>query len=89
MAKITQQDETFGGISLMATGLTSAGTEKIKLEIDKHGIKKVRISRPDARWGDAKGEINSLPPLNLYVEGYSWINSSKMCLCRSWRSAVC
>jgi hypothetical protein len=58
MVKITQQGETFVGTSLIATGFTPAGTEKIRGELDKDGIKNARYSRPDIGWTDAKGEIN-------------------------------
>jgi hypothetical protein len=55
--KITQQGNMFVGTSLIATGYTPAGTEKIRGELDKEGIKKARYSRPDLGWVDAKGEI--------------------------------
>jgi hypothetical protein len=58
MVKITQQGNNFVGISLIATGFTPAGTEKIRGELDKDGIKKARYSRPDLGWTDAKGELS-------------------------------
>jgi hypothetical protein len=56
--KITQQGNVFVGISLMTTGYTSAGTEKIRGELDKNGIKKAQYSIPFSGWVDAKGEIS-------------------------------
>ena len=56
--KITQQGNMFVGTSLIATGYTPAGTEKIRGELDKDGFKKVRYSRPDSGWTDVKGEIS-------------------------------
>jgi hypothetical protein len=49
--KITQQGNVFVGISLM-------GTEKIRGELDKNGIKKAQYSIPFSGWVDAKGEIS-------------------------------
>jgi hypothetical protein len=34
------------------------GTEKIRAELDKDGIKNARYSRPDIGWTDAKGEMS-------------------------------
>jgi len=58
MVKITQQGNMFVGTSLIATGFTPAGTEKIRCELDKDGIKKARYYRPDIGWTDAKGELS-------------------------------
>ncbi len=56
--KITQQGNMFVGTSLTASSFTLAGTEKIRGELDKDGIRKARYSRPDKGWVDAKGEIS-------------------------------
>ncbi len=56
--KITQQGKMFVGTSLTASSFTLAGTERIRGELDKDGIKKTRYSRPDKGWVDAKGEIS-------------------------------
>jgi hypothetical protein len=56
--KITQQGNMFVGTSLIATGYTPAGTEKIRGELDKDGFKKVRYFRPDLGWTDVKGEMS-------------------------------
>ena len=58
MIKITQQGNMFVGKSLISTGFTPAGTEKIRGELDKDGIKKVQITRPDKDWSDAKVEMS-------------------------------
>ena len=42
----------------MTTGYIPASTEKIRGKLDKDGIKKVPLSRPDIGWIDAKGEIS-------------------------------
>jgi hypothetical protein len=42
MIKITQQGNMFVGKSMIDTGFTPAGTEKIRGELDKDGIKKFR-----------------------------------------------
>jgi hypothetical protein len=58
MVKITQQSNMFVATSLIGTGFTPAGTEKIRGELDKDGIKNVRYYRPDIGWTDAKGEMS-------------------------------
>jgi hypothetical protein len=58
MIKITQQGNMFVGKSLISTGFTPAGTEKIRGELDKDGIKKVQITRPDKDWSDSKAEMS-------------------------------
>lgn len=58
MIKITQQGNKFIGKSLISTGFTPAGTEKIRGELDKDGIKKVQITRPDKDWSDGKVEMS-------------------------------
>jgi hypothetical protein len=58
MIKITQQGNMFVGKSLIDTGFTPAGTEKIRGELDKDGIKKVQITRPDKNWSDSKVELS-------------------------------
>ena len=57
--KITQQGNMFVGTSLIATPLQPAGTEKIRGELDKDGIKRVRYNRPDIdQWEDVKVEMS-------------------------------
>jgi hypothetical protein len=56
--KITQQGNMFVGKSLISTGFTPAGTEKIRGELDKNGIKKVQLTRPDKDWSDGKAEMS-------------------------------
>ena len=56
--KITQQGNMFVGTSLIATIYTPAGTEKIRGELDKDGIKKARYYRPEIGWTNAKGELS-------------------------------
>ena len=58
MIKITQQGNMFVGKSLISTGFTPAGTEKIRGELDKDGIKKVQLTRPDKDWSDGKVEMS-------------------------------
>ena len=58
MVKITLQANKFVGTSLIATGYSPAGTEKVRGELDKDGIKNIRYYRPDIDWQDAKGEIS-------------------------------
>ena len=58
MIKITQQGNMFVGKSLISTGFTPAGTEKIRGELNEPGIKKVQLTRPDKDWSDGKAEIN-------------------------------
>ncbi len=58
MIKITQQGNMFVGKSLIDTGFTPAGTEKIRGELDKDGIKKVQLTRPDKDWSDGKAEMS-------------------------------
>jgi hypothetical protein len=58
MIKITQQGNTFVGKSLISTGFTPAGTEKIRGELDKDGIKEVQLTRPDKDWSDGKAEMS-------------------------------
>ena len=58
MVKITMQVNKFVGTSLIATGYSPAGTEKVRGELDKDGIKNIRYYRPDIDWQDAKGEIS-------------------------------
>jgi hypothetical protein len=58
MIKITQQGNMFVGKSLISTGFTPAGTEKIRGELDKNGIKKVQLTRPDKDWSDGKAEMS-------------------------------
>ena len=58
MIKITQQGNMFVGKSLISTGFTPAGTEKIRGELDKDGIKRVQLTRPDKDWSDGKAEIS-------------------------------
>jgi len=57
--KITQQGNMFVGTSLIATPLQPPGTEKIRGELDKDGIKRVRYNRPDIdQWEDVKVEMS-------------------------------
>ena len=58
MIKITQQGHVFVGKSLISTGFTPAGTEKIRGELDKDRIKKVQLTRPDKDWSDGKAEMS-------------------------------
>ena len=58
MVKITQKGNIFVGTSLMTSGWTPVGTEKIRGELNKDGIKKARYSRPDIGWTHAKGEMS-------------------------------
>jgi hypothetical protein len=58
MMKISQQEKVIVGTTLITTGFNPAGTEKIRGESDKDGIKNVRYWRPDIGWTDAKGEID-------------------------------
>ncbi|MGA2462975.1 MAG: hypothetical protein ABSH06_01290 [Thermodesulfobacteriota bacterium] len=58
MMMIIQQGNTFVGKTTTDSGWTPKGTEKIRGELDKDGIKKVRYSRPDIGWTDAKGEMS-------------------------------
>jgi hypothetical protein len=58
MIKITQQGNMFVGKSTIDTGFTPAGTEKIRGELDKDGIKKVQLTRPDKDWSDGKVEMS-------------------------------
>ncbi len=58
LIKITQRGDKFVGKSLISTGFTPAGTEKIRGELDKDGIKKVQITRPDKDWSDGKVEMS-------------------------------
>ena len=58
MIKITQQGNMFIGKSLISTGFTPAGTEKIRGELDKDRIKKVQLTRPDKDWSDGKAEMS-------------------------------
>ena len=38
--------------------LTPKGTEKIRGELNKNGIKKVQLTRPDKDWSDGKAEMS-------------------------------
>jgi len=58
MIKITQQGNMFVGKSLISTGFTPAGTEKIRGELDKNVIKKAQLTRPDKDWSDGKAEMS-------------------------------
>lgn len=59
LIKITQEGDKFIGKSLISTGFTPAGTEKVRGELDKDGIKKVQITRPDKdNWSDVKVETS-------------------------------
>jgi hypothetical protein len=58
MVKIRLQGNMFVATSLTATSYTPAGTERIRGELDKDGIKNVWYNRPDIGWTDAKGEIS-------------------------------
>jgi len=58
MIKITQQGNMFVGKSLISTGFTPAGTEKIRGALDKDGIKNVQLTRPDKDWSDGKAEMS-------------------------------
>jgi hypothetical protein len=59
LIKITQQGNVFIGKSLISTGFTPAGTEKVRGELDRDGIKKVQITRPDKdNWSDGKVEMS-------------------------------
>jgi hypothetical protein len=58
MIRITQQGNMFVGKSLIDTGFTPAGTEKIRGELDKDGVKKVQLTRPDKDWSDGKAEMS-------------------------------
>jgi hypothetical protein len=58
MIKIAQQGNMFVGKSLIDTGFTPAGTEKIRGELDKDRIKKVQLTRPDKDWSDGKAEMS-------------------------------
>ncbi len=59
--KITQQGNMFVGTSLIATPLQPPGTEKIRGELDKDGIKRVRYNRPDIDlWEDVKVEMRRI-----------------------------
>jgi hypothetical protein len=54
---IIQQGNTFVAKTTMDSEYSPKGTEKIRGELDKDGIKKARYSRPDLGWIKAKGEI--------------------------------
>ncbi|HEX7533779.1 MAG TPA: hypothetical protein VF343_00875 [Syntrophales bacterium] len=58
MIKITQQGNMFVGKSMIDTGFTPAGTEKIRGELDRDGIKKLQLTRPDKDWSDGKVEMS-------------------------------
>jgi hypothetical protein len=58
MLMIIQQGNTFVAKTTADSAYSAKGTEKIRGELDKEGIKKARYSRPDAGWVDAKGEIS-------------------------------
>lgn len=58
MIKITQRGNMFIGESMIDTGFTPAGTEKIRGKLDKDGIKKVQLTRPDKDWSDGRVEMS-------------------------------
>ncbi|MGZ3635590.1 MAG: hypothetical protein ACXWMO_07925 [Syntrophales bacterium] len=58
MIKITQQGDMFIGKSMIDTGFTPAGTEKIRGQLGKDGIKKVQLTRPDKDWSDGRVEMS-------------------------------
>jgi len=58
MIMIVQQGNTFVGKTTMDSAWSPKGTEKIRAELDKDGIKNARYSRPDIGWTDAKGEMS-------------------------------
>lgn len=55
---ILQQGNTFVGKTLTDSGWTPKGTEKLRGELDKDGIKKVQLTRPDKDWSDGKPEMS-------------------------------
>ncbi len=54
---ITQQGDTFVAKTTTDSAWSPKGTEKIRGELDKNGIKKAQYSIPSMGWADAKGEI--------------------------------
>ena len=58
MIMMVQQGSTFVGKTTMDSAWSPKGTEKIRGELDKDGIKNARYSRPDIGWTDAKGEMS-------------------------------
>ena len=54
---ITQQGDTFVAKTTTDSAWAPKGTEKIRGELDKNGIKKAQYSIPSMGWADAKGEI--------------------------------
>jgi hypothetical protein len=58
MIMIVQQGNTFVGKTTMDSAWSPKGTEKIRGELNKDGIKNARYSRPDIGWTDAKGEMS-------------------------------
>jgi hypothetical protein len=65
MMKITQQGNMFVGTTLISTVFTPAGTEKIRGELDKDGIKKARY----LGWTDAKWEMSQNCDKILFDDG--------------------
>ena len=55
---VIQQGTTFVGKTVKDGVWIPKGTERIRGEIDKDGMKKVQRTRPDSDWSDAKAVIN-------------------------------
>lgn len=58
MLMIIQQGNTFVAKTTTDSAWTPKGTEKIRGELDKNGIKKAQYSIPNMGWADAKGEMS-------------------------------
>ena len=58
MLMIMQQGNTFVAKTTTDSAFTKKGTEKIRGELDKNGIKKAQYSIPNTGWADAKGEMS-------------------------------
>ena len=58
MLAIVQEGSTFVGKTTIDSAWSAKGTEKIRGELDKDGIKKAQYSVPTMGWKDAKGEMS-------------------------------
>jgi len=58
MIMMVQQGSTFVGKTTMDSAWSAKGTEKIRGELDKDGIRKAQYSIPSTGWTDAKGEMS-------------------------------
>lgn len=58
MIMMEHQGSTFVGKTTVDSAFSSKGTEKMRGELDKDGIKNAQYSVPNKGWTDVKGEIS-------------------------------